>query len=93
VTASASGVSSTGATLNGTANPHGTSTSYYFQYCTSTAYGGTTASTSAGSGTGNVAAAKAVTGLSPSTTYHYRVVAVSNAGRSFGLDATFTTAP
>jgi hypothetical protein len=33
-----------------------------------------------------------LSGLQPSTTYHYRVVAASSAGTSYGGDATFTTA-
>jgi len=34
-----------------------------------------------------------LSGLSPSTTYHYRVVATNNAGTTEGSDTTFTTLP
>jgi hypothetical protein len=77
------------ATLGGTVNPNGTATTFYFQY--GTAYGLQTTAVSAGSGTANVAASAAVSGLSPSTTYHYRLVAVSTAGTVDGSDESFTT--
>ena len=33
----------------------------------------------------------ALTGLAPATTYHYRLLASNQAGRSYGPDQTFTT--
>lgn len=90
-TGSASNVAQSSATVNATVNPNGTDTDYYFQYGTTTAYGSNTASTDAGAGTADVAATANLTGLTPSTTYHYRVVAVSTAGPTDGVDQTFTT--
>jgi streptogramin lyase len=87
----ASGVSSSGATLNGSVNPEGSATSYYFEYGTSTSYGKKTSEVSAGSGTSDVAASAGLSGLSPSTTYHYRLVAANGKGTSTGIDRTFTT--
>lgn len=91
-TGDATNVSQTLATLNGTVNPNGTTTTYVFQYGTTTAYGNTSSTGSAGSGTTPVAAARNVGGLAPGTTYHYRIVATNTQNKkAFGLDRTFTT--
>ncbi len=86
-------VGSTGATLSGTIDPHGTGVEYYFEYGPTYAYGSSTAEASAGSGNGEVQVSKALAGLSPNTTYHCRLVAVSNSIKTYGTDATFTTTP
>jgi hypothetical protein len=90
-TSAASGVQQTQATLNGTVNPNATDTRYYFQYGETTAYGSSTSEGDAGSGTAAVPESATVTGLEPNTTYHYRLVAKSTAGESYGADSTFTT--
>ena len=90
-TGSASSVTASSATLNGTVNPNGASTTYYFQYGTTTSYGSSTTSTSAGSGSSSVSAIGPVSGLICSTAYHYRLVATNSAGTSYGSDKTFTT--
>jgi len=90
-TGSATSISSGGARLNGTVNPNGFSTSYHFEYGTTTSYGSTTSSASASSGTGAVSVNVQVTGLSPLTTYHFRLVAANSAGTVGGGDQTFTT--
>jgi hypothetical protein len=76
------------ATLNGNVNPNGLSTTYYFEWGATTSYGNTIPSTpaSAGSGTSGVHVSADITGLSPDTSYHYRLVAVSSAGTSYGSD-------
>ena len=51
VTGSATSVTTTTATLNGTVDPNGRATTWYFEYGTSTSYGSKTAEKSAGSGT------------------------------------------
>jgi hypothetical protein len=91
VTQGANGVTINGATLNGTVNPNGGATTYTFQYGTSTAYGSTTTSSTVGSGNSGRAVSAMVSGLTPGTTYHYRVVATSSAGTTVGADRTFTT--
>jgi hypothetical protein len=91
--AAATSIAPTSATLNGTVNPNGHSTGYYFEYGTTTAYGFQTSSTSAGSGSTNEAVTAKVTGLQAGTAYHYRLVAVSAGGTSLGSDQTFTTTP
>ncbi len=87
-------VTGTGATLNGSLDPKGDDTHYYFQYGTTTTYGKTTTAppgVDAGSTSGNTQLLFDLTDLSPFTTYHYRVVATNSAGTSFGNDLTFKT--
>ena len=91
ITGPMSAVGPTSATASGTVNPNGQSTSWYFEYGTSTSYGKKTSSKSAGSGTANVQVSGALTGLSPSTTYHYRLVAANGGGTTRGGDGIFTT--
>ncbi len=90
-TGSATNVTQSSATVSGTVNPNGSDTTYYFQYGSTTSYGSNTASTSAGSGTSDESVSSNLTGLAPSTTYHYRLVAVNSAGTTDGADQTFTT--
>jgi hypothetical protein len=92
-TGPAGGVTDVAATLAGSVNSKGSPTSYHFEYGTTTAYGATTPATDAGSGVNAVAASASVGGLSPATTYHYRVVASNTGGVAQGGDQTFTTAP
>jgi hypothetical protein len=79
------------ATLNATANPHGEATSVHFEFGTTAAYGAATPPQGVGAGTVDEGIATSVTGLSPATTYHFRVVAVSASGVAYGADGTFTT--
>ncbi len=91
-TAGASGVSTSAATLNGTVNPNGLPGTAYFQYGVTAAYGQSTAGQSIGAAEVASSFAAAVSGLSPGTTYHFRVVAENAAGTSYGADQTFTAA-
>jgi hypothetical protein len=88
---SPSSVGESSATVNGTVNPNGQSTTYYFRYGTTTSYGLQTTPAGAGSGTGMVAVHAALDGLSPNITYHYQLVATSSAGTTNGADETLTT--
>jgi phosphodiesterase/alkaline phosphatase D-like protein len=90
-TGAVTGVTTATAVLNGTVNPEGLATSYYFQYGTSSGYGHNTSTRSAGSGTASAAVSQSLSGLAARTTYHYRIVAVSAAGTVDGRDATFAT--
>jgi phosphodiesterase/alkaline phosphatase D-like protein len=92
ITGTVSAVGGTSATLNGTVNPGGLATDWWFELGPTTSYGTKTATTAAGSGSANVAVARAVTGLGPATTYHYRLVARSSGGTTYGADGLFTTA-
>lgn len=89
-TGTATATSTTSEAVLGTVNPNGTGTHYYFQYGTSTAYGATTPGSNAGAGASPLQESGALNGLTPGTVYHYRIVAVSNAGTVDGSDATFT---
>jgi photosystem II stability/assembly factor-like uncharacterized protein len=83
-------ITSFSATLNGTVNPNGQTTNVHFEYGTTTNYGSTTASHSyTGNTTQSVTAN--ISGLTASTTYHFRIVATNNAGTVHGSDRTFTT--
>jgi phosphodiesterase/alkaline phosphatase D-like protein len=93
-TGSASAVSSSGATLNGTVNASGSSTAVTFEYGLTTGYGSSvTATQSPATASSDTPVSKAISGLSPATLYHFRVVAVSAGGTMHGLDQTFTTNP
>jgi hypothetical protein len=79
------------ATFNAVVNPQGRATSWYFEYGTTTSYGTQTSSSAIGNGTRAMAVSFQVVGLTPATTYHYRVVAVSSGGTARGDDRSFTT--
>jgi hypothetical protein len=89
-TNSATYVASFSATLNGSVDPNGLTTSVYFQYGTTTGYGFTTAPhTKTGNRAQSVSAH--ISGLSASTRYHFRTAATSSGGTRYGNDRTFTT--
>jgi RHS repeat-associated protein len=92
-TEAASGVKEKEATLKGSVNPNGTSTTYQFEYGKTTSYGTKvpTTSASAGSGTTAVAVSKAISGLEEGVAYHYRLVASNSAGTVKGSDLTLKT--
>ncbi len=75
--------------LQGTINPHGLSTRYVFQVGRTTAYGLTSPVYDAGSGTGPMAVALRISGLSEGVTYHYRIVAQNSLGTTYGRDVAF----
>ncbi len=91
LTGSASSVSADSARLNGSVNPNGASTSYYFEYGTTVYYGLATSTGLGGSGTSYLSVSKEISGLSPGTIYHSRLVASNASGTSYGEDTTFTT--
>ena len=90
-TSAASSVGSTSARLNGKVDPNGRPTTYLFEYGTTTAYGAKTSASSAGSGTTASNVSKTVSGLTSGVTYHFRLVATSDAGATAGGDQVFST--
>ncbi len=85
-------MNATSATLVGTVNANNTSTTVTFEYGLTDSYGTTiTADESPVSGTSDTPVSSEITGLSPNTTYHYRVVGVNDGGTTYGDDLSFTT--
>ena len=86
----ATNVASFSATLNGSVNPRGATTTVSFQYGLTTSYGSTTPmQTQTGNAVRPISAA--ISGLSASHLYHFRIVAHNGGGTVFGADRTFTT--
>ena len=96
--ARAPGVSSGGARavradsagLTGSLDPRGQNATYRFEYGTSTKYGAATADTAA-AWAGSKTVTAAIAGLTPYTTYHYRLVATNASGTTRGRDRTLRT--
>ena len=84
-----------GDVVHHTVNPNGaTISSCQFQWGTNTDYGNTTAcAQTVGSGASPVAVSANLTGLSPDTAYHYRILATNPGGTTYGTDQTFSTQP
>ena len=83
----------TAATLAGSArNPDLAGGEVEFQYGTTSAYGTTTAAQTVGATVAQAPFTAAVTGLTPGTTYHFRIVVKNAVGTAFGADETLTTA-
>lgn len=91
-TGSASAIASTIATLSGTVNAKGASTTVTFQYGETLSYGSTaTASPSPVTGSTDTAVSASLTGLIPGRTYNFRVVGTSANGTAPGANQTFST--
>jgi hypothetical protein len=90
---SATNLQGTSALLVGTVDPEGLTTTYRFEYSTSPAFAGAvkTLSFAAGQGTDPRPARAAISGLSPDTTYHYRLLATNSSGTATGSASSFTT--
>jgi len=84
VTTAATAVTYSSATLNGSVNPNGFATTYSFQYGTTTAYGSSTTSFAVGAGFAAIAVTTPLSGLLPSTTYYFQLVATSSQGTVYG---------
>jgi Trypsin len=90
ITEQATLITSRSAKLIGYVNPHGYSTTVYFEYGRTVSYGSRTPNqTKSGNGYQNVGAT--ISGLSPGTTYHFRIVGTNQVGTRYGDDKTFTT--
>lgn len=93
VTMLAEPVASTTATLNATVNPNGEPvTACRLEYGSTLPYGASAPCTpSPGDGESAVAVAASVSGLTPSSTYHFRISATNAGGTAAGEDVTFQT--
>ncbi len=86
-----SGISTGEATLRGQVNPEEQSTTYYFEYGTTAAYGTNvpSAPASAGSGAATVTVSQHIVGLQPGVKYHFRLVAINATETVHSEDSTF----
>jgi hypothetical protein len=89
--ASLSEVGATTAKIATTANPSGLSATYEVQYGTSTEYGSSTPLGNLGSGTRPSGIQISLSGLSPATQYHARLVVHNERATVTGPDIVFTT--
>jgi hypothetical protein len=84
------------ALIGGSVNPKSSATTYWLEYGPGEGYGQSvpvTRDASAGSGAEAVVFAEEIAGLTPQTTYHFRLVAENATGKSEGADLTFESAP
>jgi 6-phosphogluconolactonase (cycloisomerase 2 family) len=93
VTGAASAVRTTGADVAGQVNPRGQQTATTFEYGTSPSFGTISPVIALDDADALEPVAASLTGLSPGTTYYYRLVATNASGTTFGAVASFTTAP
>ena len=91
VIASACNITPTSTELDGVVDPNGFATTYHFDYGVTSTYGASTSSSNAGAGTAPVVVNQVLTGLTPATLYHYRIVATNNGGTTTSSDMTLTT--
>jgi len=96
-TTAATNIAGSVATLNGTVNDNGANSTVSFDYSTNATLGSgviTVNATTGGTvnvGSGNTSASVALSGLTGSTTYYYRVKASNSGGSTIGNILSFTT--
>lgn len=92
VTSAATSITCSSATLNGTMNANGNSTTVTFEYGLTASYGSTvTGVPGTVTGTSSTSVTANITGLTNNTLYHYRIKGVNLGGTTYGDDITFTT--
>src|SRR5262249_10218137 len=93
-TRAASSITTGTAVLNGSAsNPDLLPATARLQFGTTTAYGLNTTLQQISPLTVMAPVVASISGLAPSTVFHFRLVVSNSAGTVFGADQTFTTAP
>src|SRR5581483_4821046 len=92
-TSTAAAITETAASLSGSVNPNGRSSTYYFEYGTTTSYGSTTATKRVRRRKSAVNVRAGLSGLSTGTTYHYRLYTRNGSGVACSSDRAFTTLP
>jgi len=90
-TLDATNVLALSAQLNGTINPNGFLTNYYFEYGETQLYGNSTPTMSLTAGMNTIGVSELISGLEQGTEYHFQLVAINDDGTSYGGDKTFTT--
>jgi sugar lactone lactonase YvrE len=95
MTEGASGIGATTATLEGTVNPNGLDTHYYFEYGKNSnlfeSFAPALPGKDAGSGSLPVKVTVGLTELTSHVTYCYRLVASNSTGTSYGVEKEFST--
>ena len=86
-------VGKTEATATGSINPNGADTKWEIQYGRASTYGLQTFEQELPAGTVPVPVSLQLSGLSPATLFHYRIVAFHGATETDGADETFFTEP
>ena len=87
-------VKSSSAEVQGVVQPSYGNTNYWFEYGLTTAYGSSNPpmpGAFAGNDGGSHSVSAQLSGLTPGTTYHYRLVATNEEGTSYGSDSVLTT--
>jgi uncharacterized protein (TIGR02145 family) len=88
----ASNITINSATFNGSVNANLLSTTVTFEYGVTTSYGSTaTIPQNPVTGNSNVNVTSDLTGLTPGTTYHFRIKTENSLGITYSSDMTFTT--
>src|SRR5262249_1007685 len=90
-TLSASGITSTNATLNGSLTTGGFTTTAYFRYGLTTNYGSYSTTNTSSATNVNLSMSRMVNSFAPGTTYHVQLVATNSLGTGLGNDVTFTS--
>ncbi len=92
ITNAASSVADASATLTGSVNPEGESSTVEFEYGPTLEYGYSAVATqSPAAGSSTLIVSADIDGLEPGTVYHFRIKATNSAGTSYGYDRIFTT--
>lgn len=91
VTNSAVSASDTTAIVNGSVNPKGAFTSYWYEYGNSTNLGSKTTNQTMGSGFVSIQAPGYITSLVKNTTYYFKLVSENQYGRASGAQYSFKT--
>ena len=84
-------VTPTSAGISAEVDPGGALTTYHFEYGLTDQYGQSSAVKTLVASDNRASVRANISGLTPATTYHYRVVASNSAGEVIGDDRTFTT--
>ncbi len=90
-TSQPSAVYQSAAVLNGSVNPNGAQTSFWYEYGRDETLGGKTAPQLLGAGYTELSAPSVIAGLAANTTYYYRITAQNQYGTNSGAIVSFTT--
>ena len=88
---SAASATATSVSLTSGIYSNGATTTYGWQYGTSTAYGSSSTNATLSAAAGATQVTTTITGLAPNTTYHFRLAALNAHGAAAGYDYTVTT--